>query len=665
MHIHIKKIYLAGAVGFFIMFAAVPAKAASLPWDVTTFLGSPYGLNNVSKTSTSTFLDFAEDVTVDKRNGDFYIADTRNNAIRRVSKGTITTFTGTGSYGDTTDPRSRAELGEPRGVAISSDGKVFIADTKNNKIKKVSNGLVSVLTSGLKQPEGVATYSRTLYIADTGNSAIKYISINGGALRTLAQGSNLLSPKKIAISNDGKTLYVADGGSHKVVAINTATGAQTVLAGSGENKYKEGIGTAASFQNLWGIARDGNSLYVSDGNGFDDRVRKINISTAQTSLFASDSNMASLNRPCGIIIYRGNAYVANSGLGTIYRFATSNPTNDQEIYIGSDRFGNHDGLGRTSADIGRPYDLAKSSGNDQYLYLAENNKISEIYLPTGQRTALWGSSVDNYREGNATRGRASTISSLAVSSDRNTIYFVDTWNNRIRKIDRATQTSSWLSGIGNTNVAGSGNGYQEGAATVARFDNPRGIAISHDDKWLYVVDTSNARIRKVSTADGSTSLIAGSGVGWANGPKNVAKFNRPIGIAVDDSDTYLYVADSYYHGIRRVRISDGYTDTIAGTGSAGYRDGIGTKAFFSLPEYVEYSHGNLYVSEVGGEKIRKINLTTDAVTTIAGTKSARGYKNGGKADAKFDDPKGLAVIGNYLYLADTDNDVIRKIVIAK
>lgn len=643
-----------------------PQSSFAAVGDVTTFMSGVFGRNNISKTSNYAYLDFPEDVTLDRRNGEMYIADTYNNAIRRITKdGLITMFAGTGHFGDGTGPRTLAKLAEPKGVAMSANGDVYIADTGNNKIKKSHLGTVSVVASGLHRPQGILASKSRLFIADTEDNSIKWIFLSGGPVHTLTTGGSISKPRKMTISPDDKTLFVASTGSHRVVAVNTQTGAQSVVAGSGNDSYVEGIGTGASFQTIWGITKVADSLYVTDGNGSTDRIRKIDLTTKQTTLFASDANMASLNFPAGIISDASNIYVANSGLGTIYRFAKSNPFGNQGIYAGSDRFENNDATGKGNANIGRPWDIAKASGDSNYLYVAENNKISEIFLPTVQRTAIWGNSVDNYKESTGSVGRASTISSLAVNSSRSMIYFTDTWNNRIRMVNIATRTSSRLSGIGNTNTIGRGNSYVEGAADVAKFDNPRGIAISPDNSTLYISDTSNARIRRVNTSTGTTSFIAGqSSEGFVNGKGSAAKFNRPMGIAVDSSNTFAYVADSKNHVIRRVRLSDGNVDTLAGAGRAGYRDGVGTNSVFSLPEYVTYDNGNLYVSEAGGYKIRKIKISTREVTTLAGTRSAKGYLNGNRDAAQFNDPKGMVAVGKNLYVADSKNDVIRKIITA-
>ncbi|MFA5052398.1 MAG: hypothetical protein WC544_05075, partial [Patescibacteria group bacterium] len=610
--------------------------------DVNTFTGKIYDGDGGSRVDA--YFDFPEDVDIDT-SGSFYIADTYNNVVRMINtSGIVSTLAGTGSYGDTVGAASSAEFALPRGVSVASDGAVYVADTANNKIKKISGGVVTTLvSSGLNGPEGVEVYGSTVYIMDTGNSAIKSVSTSGGTVSLVSDGVN--HPKKATISSDGTTLYVADSGSFRVLAVNTGNGAVSVIAGSGTAGYTEGAGTTAQFNNVWGVALDGTTLYVSDGNGLTDYIRKIDLTTNTASLFAEDGSMASINFPSGLKVYNGNVYVANAGIGTIHRFLTT-LSGDEEIFAGIERFGNRNGAS-SSALFGRPYDMAMST-NRQYIYVADNNKIRRITRATGETAQVIGSSVDNYREGDddpthyAGPVRFSTIQGIAVNSGGNRLYVVDRWNNRIRGInlDTALPYSYLISGAGNVNSTGTTvNGYQEGVkcdgqlgtgvSGCAYFQAPSGIAIDPTDTYLYVTDTGNNRIRKVRITDGQTWLVAGSGVaGYANGTGAAAQFNRPFGITIDSTGTNLYVADSNNSAIRKIVIATGQVTTVAGTGAAGYREAIGTQAVFSYPEYVKMgSDGLLYVADTGSMHIRLIDPATGLTKLVAGSGS-RGFLNG-------------------------------------
>ncbi len=654
---------------------AVPTADAAYG-TVSTLTGEVYGGDGGSRLKA--YFDFPEDIAKDT-SGNFYIADTYNHAIRKInSSGIVSTVAGTGSYGSADGSTTSATFALPKGVAWGSDGSVYVADSANGKIRKVKSGTVSTLVSGLSDPHGVTPYGSTLYFSDSGNNAVKKVSTSGGSVSTLTTAVS--DPRHMAISSDGSTLYVADNGHHRVVAVNTTSGVVSVVAGSGTSGYKEGKGSAAQFEHVWGVALEGNYLYVTDHDNWTvDRIRKINLSTQQTSLIYQDTRQNELIYPSNVVVSGSYVYAINAGLGTIQKFNINNG-NDNSLYAGADRFGNKNGsLG--NALFGRPYDLA-TTADGEYMYVADNNKVRKIDIDAGTVSHVIGSSVDNYRgEGtdeDTLPVRFSTIQSLTVNSSGTRLYVVDRWNNRIRGINlQADPVSSFLvTGAGLINTRGAdNNGYQEGtrcAETVqttgtsgcSYFRAPAGIVIDPTDTYLYVADTGNNRIRKVRISDGQTWLVAGSGsAGFTNGTGAAAQFNRPWGITLDPSGSNLYVADSNNHAIRKINLSTNAVTTLVGNGSSGYLEAIGTKARLSYPEYVKMdSSGNLYFSETGSQRIRLVEVTTGLTKLVAGS-GTRGYKNGSQTTAQFNNPKGLAVGTNVLYAADSYNDAIRQIVI--
>lgn len=631
--------------------------------DTTTYIGQAYSGDGGDKLSA--FFDFPEDIAV-QGSGVFYVADTANHVIRKIdTDGKVSTLAGTGSYGFTNGAANVAEFASPKGVTVDSNGNVYVADTENDAIRKIdSYGVVSTLVgSGLNGPEGVALYGGYVYIADTGNNALKRVAAIGGNLETVT--SNLNAPKKMAIDAAGTHVYVADSGSYKVKRVTRATGEISDIAGSGVAGYAEGIGSAAVFQNVWGVALVENTLYVSDGDGFTDRLRKIDLITNTTSLVSVDSTMVGINYPAGLLVFNGSVYLANSGLGTIRQFPISDPNSNSD-FAGSDRFGNRDGAA-SQALVGRPWDLVLSPDR-AWLYVAENNKVRKIQYSTGDVSLLAGNSVDNYIEGVGGAARFSNIPAIAISPDGGTVYAADRWNNRIRKITVANQSTSLVAGGGLINTNGTqDNGYVDGAGEAARFRNPAGLAISPDGGTLYVSDTGNNRIRQIDVATGQTSLVAGSGAaGLTDGAGGNASFNKPYGLALNAAGTELFVADTNNHVIRRITLSSHAVVTIAGTGSAGYRDAIGRESVFSYPEYVKVdSAGNVYVSEVGSQRIRLIEANTLVTKLIAGS-GDRGFKNGTRTVSEFNAPKGLMVDkqNSTVLVADSNSDVIRSISIA-
>jgi sugar lactone lactonase YvrE len=206
-------------------------------------------------------------------------------------------------------------------------------------------------------------------------------------------------------------------------------------------------------------------------------------------------------------------------------------------------------------------------------------------------------------------------------------------------------------------LAGDGNpGVRDGAAFSARFSDPFGVAAARDGS-IYVADAGDAqRIRRVSP-DGIVSTIAGGEQGYANGLGPSARFSTPSGLALAPDGT-LYVADTGNNAIRRIT-PDGVVSTLAGGLSAGYRDGPSNDARFNGPVGVTVDGGGrVIVADTYNDRIRAVQ-PDGTVTTLAGSAGV-GYVDGPLADARFDTPCGVAVdrAGN-IFIADSGNGIVR------
>jgi sugar lactone lactonase YvrE len=224
------------------------------------------------------------------------------------------------------------------------------------------------------------------------------------------------------------------------------------------------------------------------------------------------------------------------------------------------------------------------------------------------------------------------------------VYVADGSNNLIRKI-----TSAGLV----TTLAGSGRiGSTNGTGAAASFWYPSGVAMDMSGN-VYVADLGNNLIRKITSAGVVTTLAGSGSSGSADGTGTAASFNWPEGVAVDNSGN-VYVADSSNNLIRKIT-SAGVVTTLAGSGSSGSADGIGTAASFNRPEGVAVDNsGNVYVADAGNRLIRKIT-SAGVVTTLAGG-------NGTAPAASILYPVALAVdaLGN-IYVADLYYASIRKV----
>ena len=227
------------------------------------------------------------------------------------------------------------------------------------------------------------------------------------------------------------------------------------------------------------------------------------------------------------------------------------------------------------------------------------------------------------------------------------VYIADSYNHVIRR---------W-GGNKLTTLAGSAKGFKDGTGTTASFYTPVGLALDDKKGELYVADSQNHAIRKISISSGVVTTVAGTGSsGLVNGSTTTAKFTFPSGVALDTGGK-LYVADMNNHAVRL--ISGASVSTFAG-GSFGMADGSYQAAKFAYPHHIALSKtsGALYVTDVNNFRVRK--LYSGTVTTLAGSSS--GYVDGSVSQAKFGFVRGIAIGSKgKIYIADSSNHLIRVI----
>ncbi len=243
------------------------------------------------------------------------------------------------------------------------------------------------------------------------------------------------------------------------------------------------------------------------------------------------------------------------------------------------------------------------------------------------------------------------------------LYFSDTFNHRIRRVDARTGIITTCAGSGEAGYAGDG-----GPATRARLNEPYGIAIDKAAN-VYIADRHNHCVRRVDGASGVITTFAGNGSAGFNGdggPASRAGMVEPNGLALDPADGRLFIADVADHRVRVVDLASGTISTFAGTGAAEHSGdgGPATAAGIHGARAVKVAaDGTVYILERQGSTLRAVDPRTGMITTIAGT-GARGYSgDGGSArDAIFDAPKEFALDpGGDILIVDTENHAIRRI----
>ena len=229
------------------------------------------------------------------------------------------------------------------------------------------------------------------------------------------------------------------------------------------------------------------------------------------------------------------------------------------------------------------------------------------------------------------------------------------WFTLVPRTDDAPPPDGWAPAA--AILAGSGiDGLADGSAADARFSDPFAVAVGPDGV-TYVADGGDSNsVRRISV-DGMVSTVAGGREGFRDGIGAMARLNTPSGVAVDRDGT-IYVADTGNHAIRRIT-PFGRVSTLAGNGRPGWRDGVGGNAQFDGPMGLALDSRGLLVADAYNDRIRLVSRDGQ-VTTIAG-RGGPALEDGDALEAAFDTPTGVAAANGVVYVADTGNDAVRRI----
>ena len=234
---------------------------------------------------------------------------------------------------------------------------------------------------------------------------------------------------------------------------------------------------------------------------------------------------------------------------------------------------------------------------------------------------------------------------VAVSPDGTVLYVTDFTDDTVRKVIVASGAVTTVAG--KTGVVGAADGI----GVAASFNGPDNIAT--DGINLYLTDFNNNKIRKIEIATGAVTTLAGAGAsGSLDGAGTAATFNGPTGIAISPDATTLFVTDFNSNAIREIVIASGAVTTVVTNANLGSPAGIATDGT------------NLYVCGFGSNVISQVVIATGAISTLAGSTSSAGSADGTGTAANFANPNGIALLGGNLYVTDSYDDLVRKIVIS-
>jgi sugar lactone lactonase YvrE len=617
------------------------------------FAGNLDGSGTVDGVGIAARFNYPQGLAADGA-GNLYVADTENNTIRVItSAGVVSTLAGEpGISGSADGSGVAARFLHPGGIAIDAAGSIYVADTNNFTIRKITPaGVVTTLAgspgsssysdgtgtaAGFSDPRGIATDSLgNIYVADTEANTIRKItpaglvttfagtpgSAIGGSADGLGAAASFSAPWGIAADSAGN-LYVTDSGNSTIRKI-TPAGLVTTFAGvAGASGTADGTGAGATLALPKGIAIDpSGNLYVADNSG--DAIRKITpagvVTTLASKLSANAQNPFNDN---GVTIDgSGNVYMADS-TSTIRKITSAGAVTTlagTTVVVGS-----ADGSG-AAARFNGPFGIAADTAGNVYVADSENQAVRKI-TSSGAVTTF----------ASTTPGGPAGISADTAGN----LYVTAT------SLATALILKITPGGAVTTLAGHSGSDtYEDGIGTAAAFFDPLGTATDTAGN-VYVADSENQAVRKITPTAVVTTLAGGPY--QCPGTCYISPLTSPVGVATDSAGN-VYVADQANNTIDKITPA-GVLSALAGQpGIAGSADGTGSAAQFNNPTGIATdATGNVYVADFGNSTIRKIT-PAGVVSTVVGTAGQAGFV-AGPLPGVIGYPVAVAINGNSLFI---------------
>ncbi len=625
------------------------------PGQISTLAGGATFLGDGGPAVASSMPD-PTDVAIDAT-GNTFVVETMEHRVRRIDRttGVVTTVAGNGVLGYSGDggPAVAASLCFPEGLTIDQRGNLLIADTANQRIREVDPSAGTITT--------VAGSAVTF--AECTNSP--GFSGDGGP----ALEAELNSPRGIVTDADGN-LFIADGSNRRIRRVDAGGTIQTI-AGTGEFGYTGDGGSAleATFGSLFGMTLDpvNHSLLIADRSN--SAIRSVSLPANTIETIAGDGSagfggdggpatLAHLNRPRDVAI---------DDAGTLLIADTDNHRIRQvnEGVISSIAgtglagfFG--DGGPAVEAELNGPRGVVADNAGNVIIADTANDRLRQA-SSDGTIVSLAGREATDFSDEGQPAGAARLKNPVGLAVDRvGNLLVVDADNHRIVRIENLEEEVHTVAGNGED--VSSGNG---GLATKAGIGRARGIAVGPDGS-IYVTDTNT--IRRIDSETGVISRFAGTGVAGFSGdggPALGAALSTPDGLVFDGLGN-LYVADTSNHRVRVIEADGNFIRTVAGDGVPGFAgdNGPALDASLSQPTKLAFdSEGRLYIADTGNQRIRRVDLGTRRIETVAGGSATGFMGDGGPAtEAALGRPRGIALLADgTLLIADTANRRIRKV----